>query len=431
MKKGCFAGFVFLICFLGTCLVGQAFGWDDWPHWRGPERNDISNETGLLKKWPESGPDKVWTFKNAGLGYAGIAVVGDQLFTMGTEEDKEFALCLSATDGKELWRTQIAQGGSRGRATPGWGDGSRSTPSVDEDRVYFLSANGTLACLKTADGSEVWDASMEDYGGSIPSWGFAESPLVDDGKVICTPGGDQGTILALDKMTGKMVWQSEPVRKDMDGTLSSPAKAHYSSLLPIELNGKKQYVQLLTLAVVGLDAETGSLLWQSDWPGRTAVIPSPIFFDGKVYVTSGYGVGSKLIDISSGNADDQWMSKAMVNHHGGVIKVGNYCYGSSDRKGWVCQDLSDGKMVWNDKKISKGSVTYADGMFIHVEENDGEVLLIDANESSHEIVSRFVMEPQTTRDRKKGKVWVHPVVASGKLFVRDQDVILCYDISAK
>ncbi len=176
---------------------------DDWPHWRGPDRNDISTETGLLKSWPESGPKQVWINQKAGLGYAGFSIVDGQLFTMGLEDDQEFALCLNAETGDEIWRVPIAS-----KYKNGWGDGPRSTPSVDGDRVYFMFAGGTLACLKGADGEKVWSINMSDFGGKVPKWGFAESPLVDGNKVVFTPGGNKGAFAAVDKMTGKKVWQS-------------------------------------------------------------------------------------------------------------------------------------------------------------------------------------------------------------------------------
>ncbi|MEL7500287.1 MAG: PQQ-binding-like beta-propeller repeat protein [Planctomycetota bacterium] len=398
---------------------------DDWPQWRGPNRNDQSNETGLLKSWPEGGPTQLWVNKDAGLGYAGFAVVGDRLFTMGLEDDNEFALCLNANTGEEVWRKDIGP-----RFKNGWGDGPRSTPTVDGEYVYFMSAVGNVACLTTADGTEKWTASMQDFGGKIPKWGYAESPLVDDGRVICTPGGPNTTIVALDKLTGKTVWKSEPIRGTMgDGKKTEPAIAHYSSVLPIEFNNRKQYVQLTVLAVVGLDAETGKTLWQNPFPGRVAVIPSPIFDDGDVYVTAGYGVGSKLISLEDDNqVDETWYTKAMQNHHGSVIKVGDFFYGSS-AKAFVCQSEKDGQMMWSDRSIKKGALSYADGLFYHVQERGGEVLLFDATESGKvKVKGSFVLSPQTKRRNPRGMIWVHPVIANGKLYLRDQEFIHCYDI---
>ena len=417
-----------IFCFLVSfSLAANSFGFDDWPHWRGPNRNDQSVETGLLKQWPEEGPRQLWVNKKSGLGYSGFAIAGDQLFTMGLEGEKEFALCLNADTGEEIWRKDISD-----KYSNNWGDGPRSTPTVDGDHIFLMTASGELACLAKSSGDMVWSVNMSDFGGKVPKWGYAESPLVDGDKVICTPGGEQCTMAALNKKTGTKIWESPPVTKELeDGSTTGPSSAHYSSVIPVNLNNRRQYVQLTVLAAIGVDADTGEQLWQSDWPGRTAVIPSPIVEEDKVYLTSGYGIGSKLIQISEDNSvSELWYSKAIQNHHGGVIKIGDYFYGSSS-KAWVCQSQVDGESVWSDRKIKKGSVVYADGMFYHVEESSGRVLLVQAGPESHSIVSSFKMSPQTERRKPKGKIWVHPVVANGKLYVRDQEIILCYDIKSQ
>ena len=174
-----------------VCLLLQAAVADDWPHWRGPNWNDRSGETGLLTEWPKDGPKQLWVNSASGLGYAGFAVVGEQLFTMGLEDNAEFALCLDATTGTEIWRQPVGT-----KFENNWGDGPRSTPSVDGDYVYVMTAAGTLACLKKNDGQEVWKVQMQDFGGQVPDWGYSESPLVDEDRVVCTPGGPKGTMVA-------------------------------------------------------------------------------------------------------------------------------------------------------------------------------------------------------------------------------------------
>lgn len=414
-----------------------ANGFDDWPHWRGPQHNDQSSETGLLKEWPKGGPPQVWNNKNAGLGYAGLAIVNDQLFTMGMEDNREFVICLNANDGTEIWRTSLESlpaGGPRdGGYLRQWGDGPRGTPTVDGDHVYVLGAGGHLACLKKSDGDKVWSAEMTDFGGKVPTWGYSESLLIDGLKVVCTPGGSIGTLLALDKKTGKKIWQSKPITRilESDGSETAAATKNYSSILPVEWNNQRQYVQLTEHAVVSVHPETGDIIWRSKWPGRTAIIPSPIFDDGEIYVTSGYDVGSKLIRIDDNNkVEEVWYTKDMQNHHGGVIKVGDYYYGSS-KSSYVCQNEKDGKKVWTDRNIKKGSIGYADGMFYHVQENDGKVILMEADEQSHFIKGSFTIGPQTKRRAGKGKIWTHPIIANGKLYLRDQEMIYCYDIKAK
>jgi outer membrane protein assembly factor BamB len=405
--------------FFGLSIDSRA---QDWPHWRGPNRNDISPETGLLATWPEGGPTRIWLNQNAGKGYAGLAVVNGRLYTMGLAEKSEFALCLDALTGEEIWRRPLGAS-----FTDSYGDGPRSTPSIDGNRAYLMTSIGALACLNLDDGEVLWQIKMRDFGGTIPQWGYAESPLVDGDFVVSTPGGPQGTMLALNKMTGEKVWQTEPVTVTLDETTSPPAKAHYSSILPITWNEERQFVQLTELAVIGVGAKDGKILWKSEWPGRIAVIPSPIFDRDQVYVTSGYGIGSKLIQLQPDNSvSELWFTRAMMNHHGSVVLLNDCFYGSSER-GFVCQDRETGKAKWGVRSIGKGALIHADGLFYHVQEDDGKVLLFAVNDQGVSLKGSFVLKPQS-EDRKRGKVWVHPIIANGRLYLRDQQYIYCFDI---
>ena len=387
----------------------------DWPRWRGYNQNDISTAEGLLQQWPKGGPELEWVYKQGGLGYAGFSIVGDRLFTMGLENEQEFALCLNAETGEKIWQANLGD-----PYTNSWGDGPRSTPSVDETRVYFMAAKGDLVCLNLDDGSKVWSRNMAEFGGKVPKWGYAESPLVEGEHLFCTPGGKKGSILALDKLTGEKVWQTEEVT----------SAAHYSSLLLTEQNEKQVLVQLLPDKVVGVDRQTGDVLWQTEFLGRVAVIPSPIFKDNKVYVCAGYGIGSKLIDVSGDEPEELFLNKVMTNHHGGVILLEDHLYGYSDGKGFICQSFETGEMLWNEKKkIKKGAVSYADGRFYFVEEKSGDVLLLEANSEGVTEQGRFTLAPQTERRKPKGRIWVHPVIANGKMYLRDQEFIHCFRIS--
>ena len=400
---------------VGISLVVEKSAGDDWLQWRGANRADRSNETGLLQQWPEDGPKQQWLFDQAGLGYAGFSIVDGNLYTMGLEGSEEFALCIDAETGKEKWRTTIGP-----KYSNSWGNGPRSTPTIDGEHVYCMSASGSLACLTTADGKLVWDRKMDELGGRVPNWGYAESPLVEGDLVVCTPGGEKGSIAALNKKTGETVWQC--------AELTEPA--HYSSIIAADINGSRQLVQLLVKKVVGVDAKAGKLLWETDWNGQTAVIPTPVFENGIVYVTSGYGAGCAAFRIGEGNqVQELYRNKVMKNHHGGAIAVDDHVYGYSDDVGWVCQNLDDGKMVWNDKKsVTKGAISYADGRFYHVQESDGQVLLIKADPSGYEEKGRFTLSPQTERRAKSGRIWVHPVISDGKLYLRDQEYIYCFDV---
>jgi outer membrane protein assembly factor BamB len=388
----------------------------EWPQWRGPNRTDVSTETGLLKKWPDGGPKQVWINKNAGLGYSAPAIVGGKLFTMGTREGSEILLTLEAATGKELWATPV------GKVLENrWGDGPRGTPTVDGEHVYVLGGQGTLLCAKVADGKPVWTRTMEELGGKVPTWGYTESVLVDGAQVVCTPGGEQGTVAALDKLTGKTVWQTKDWTKE----------AQYSSIVPAKINGEAQYVQLVMDSFAGISPKDGKVLWNAPFPGRTAVIPTPIVKDNLVFITAGYKVGSKLTEIKAGNQPTEvYRNNKMSNHHGGVILIGDHLYGHSDSKefGWLCMDFKTGEQVWSSTELGKGAVASADGMLYLVEEDSGTVVLAEASPKAWTEHGRFKLDPQSEIRSPQGRIWTHPVISGGKLYLRDQDLIYCYDI---
>ena len=388
---------------------------EDWSGWRGADRTAISTETGLLKQWPSGGPKRIWLSKEAGLGYSSFSVVQGKLFTMGAFGDKEHLLAFDANTGKSLWKTEVGN-----LLKNSWGDGPRSCPTVANGLIYVLGGSGNLACVDPNTGKTAWSVSLtRDLGGKVPGWGYTESVLVDQGRVICTPGGKGGALAALDAKTGKTLWRSKAFT---DG-------AQYSSPIVIEHGGVRQYVQLVMKNFVGVKAEDGALVWKSAWPGRTAVIPTPIHHEGQVYVTSGYGVGCKLVQLGSGGAKDVYDNKNMKNHHGGVIKLGDHLYGYSDGYGWVCQDFKTGDIKWNEKKgLGKGAISYADGRFYCQSEGDGSIALIEASPQGWKEHGRFKLDPQTKQRSKRGKIWTHPVIANGRLYLRDQELLFCFDV---
>lgn len=401
-----------LLLFVTTVGAEETY---QWPQWQGPYRNCLTDETGLLQSWPEGGPKRAWLFENAGVGYAGPAIVDGRMYIMGARDGTCTLLALDANTGRELWATPMGS-----MLENDWGDGPRSTPSVDGEFVYALSGRGTLVCVQAADGREVWRKTMEELGGTIPNWGYAESPLVDGNRLLCTPGGPQGTIAALDKMTGKVLWQSS----ELDDT------AQYSSIIRAEFNGQPQYVQLLEARIVAVAPDDGRLLWESPWGGRVATVPTPIAHNGHVFVTSGYGAGCKLLKIGPGNeAEIVYENKLMKNHHGAVILLGGFLYGYSDSVGWLCMDFLSGEQTWREKEaLGKGAIAYADNRFYCLGEDDGTVVLIDASPDGWNEHGRFTLEPQTQLRKDKGKIWTHPVIVGGKLYLRDQDLIYCYDV---
>ncbi|MCI0332491.1 MAG: PQQ-like beta-propeller repeat protein [Planctomycetes bacterium] len=387
----------------------------DWPQWQGPTRNGLTKETGLLKRWQEGGPPRRWLFDKCGAGYAGPAIVDGRLYILGARDGVCQLIAIDANTGDELWARSLGP-----EFHNDWGNGPRSTPAVDDGRVYALSAAGTLICVEASDRHELWRVTMESLGGTVPNWGYSESVLIDGDKVLCTPGGPHGAIAAIDKETGKVIWQSEELTDF----------AHYSSIVCGEFHRQPQYVQLLEKRLVGLSPEDGKLLWEVEWPGSVAVIPTPIVRGNRVFVTSGYGAGCMLVEVSANNeATKVFENKRMKSQHGGVINLGNFLYGFSDDVGWVCMNARTGDLEWRERDaLGKGAIGYADGRFYCVDQSEGNVVLIDASPKGWTERGRFTLEPQSQSRSPRGGIWVHPVIVDGKLFLRDQEYLYCYDV---
>ena len=402
------------VCFMCCLNVVAA----DWPQWRGADQTGVSPETGLLRTWPENGPELVWKATGLGQGFSSLAIVESTVYTNGDLEGVSYAHAIDIGADKPKWSQAIGKAGA-----PGWGGftGPRSTPTVSDGKVYVLGQYGELACLNAADGAVIWKKHLEeDLGGKIPEWGFSESLLVDGDLVLCTPGGKQGTLAALNKTTGDVVWRSTLCQ---DG-------AHYASIVKAEIEGVKQYIQLTADSVIGVGTD-GTLLWRAVRKGRTAVIPTPIVTRNLVYVASGYGVGSNLFEITKEDgqfkATEKYATKTMANQHGGVVLLGDYLYGYCDSKGWTCQSLATGEPAWTEKgQVGKGSLTSADGMLVLRSEKGGDVGLIKVSPDGYQESGKFVQP-----DFGKPMTWAHPVVSGKKLYLRDQDMLLCYDVAAK
>jgi outer membrane protein assembly factor BamB len=407
----------FAILLFVSCAVQIALAADDWPQWRGVNRDGHSADTGLLKQWPADGPKLLWKASGVGAGYTNVAVVGDRVFLMGDLGKSSSLIALNRADGSKLWATKVGKAGA-----PGWGGfvGPRCTPTVDGNLVFAVAQFGQVLCADATSGTEIWRKDYDkDFGAPRPEWGFAGMPLVDGDNVIFPCGGNDGDLVALEKKTGKLVWRSKELA---DGI-------HYSSPILAEIGGVRQIIQLTDAHVAGIQATDGKVLWSAERKGSTAVIPTPIYHDGEVYVTSGYGAGCNLFKITAEDgkfsATQVYANKNMINHHGGVVLVDKHVYGFSDgSKKWICQDLQSGKVVWQAKGVGKGSATYADGLlYLRAEAGPGTVAIINASSEGYKELSRF--DPP---DRSEKNSWPHPVITGGRLYLRDQDILQCYDV---
>lgn len=406
---------VWLAGFYGL-LAFNSLQADDWPQWRGPKRDGISRETGLLKQWPSGGPPLAWRTNGLGAGFSSVSIADGKVYTLGDRADASYVEALSEKDGKPIWAGKLGRTGGGGGYP-----GPRCTPTVDGKLVFALGQFGDLVCVDADKGVEKWRKNLqEDFRGKMMSgWGNAESPLVDGELLICTPGGRDGTLVALNKNTGQEIWRT----RDMTDS------AAYSSVVKAEINpgASEQYVQLTDASVFGVAAKDGKLLWKAPRSGRTAVIPTPVVRDNLVYVTSGYGAGCNLFKITGDKAEEVYANKNMANHHGGVVLIADHLYGHSDGKGWICQNLKDGEIVWSERgKLEKGSIAAADGHLYLRGENKGTIVLIEASPKGFIEKGRFEQP-----DRSRQNSWPHPVIANGKLYIRDQDTLFCHDVKEK
>ena len=386
----------------------------DWPQWRGPDRNGLSKESGLLQQWPASGPPLAWSISSLGAGYGSLAIKDDRIFVQGSSGRQSIVYVLNRADGKGIWSKALGPAGDNDR-----GPGPRGTPTVDGDRVYVLTENGDLACLKTQDGTSVWQRNiLKDFAARNIDWEISESPLVDGNHVIVTPGGRGAGMVALDKLTGATVWTS----KDLSD------EAGYSSAVVGEVQGVRTLMTLTAEAGVGVRASDGKLMWRyRQVANRTANITTPIFFDNKVFYTSAYDTGGALLGLTAQNgevkAQEIYFTREMQNHHGGVLLVNGYLYGFNNSI-LTCLEFSTGKMMWRNRSVGKGSLTYADG-HLYIEGEDNVVGLAEASPTGYREKGRFRIPDQGLPS------WAHPVVAGGRLYIRNQRTLVQYDIRAR
>ena len=516
---------------------------DDWPQWQGPNRNAISSETGLLKEWPAQGPALAWRVENLGGGDSAPAVVDGKLFGMSNRDGKEIVWAISEEDGSPIWSTPLGDAVEQRMRQSKEGPGG--TPTVDGDHLYVIGMGGRVACLQRSNGSLVWERQLTtDFGGKVPPWSYRESALVDGDRVICTPGGPEAIMVALNKKTGETLWtsrtsaaadqapnapgtlggrkpqgglqplapsalrpgalrpgalqprdlqpgglqpqkigqddgvierggsfvqpQTAPPPRDPDAPKSeaggrppqrgngqrpggagfgnrggggrfgrggSRPGAGYSSAIAIDFEGQRQYVQLTAKSLIGVAADTGQILWQYDAPANAMGIncSTPIYQDGILFAASAYGNGGGAIKLKKQNDgsydfEELYFTSSMQNHHGGMIVIDGALYGANGGNGGGMMtgiDFQTGDVLWKERKGPKGAVAYADER-LYLRSEEGPIVLVEPSKDGYLERGRFDQP-----DRSSSKAWAHPVIANGKLYIRDQNLLLCYDIQAK
>lgn len=416
-------GLLFLII-TAISLTGRISA-QNWPQWQGSSRDGKSTETNLKLDWTEKKPPLLWSFREAGAGYSSPTIQNGILYCQGAANGDDFAFALKAETGKLIWKQRLGDEFVMDR-----GNGPRGSVTVDGEKLYLIRGGGQIHCLSAKDGAILWQKDFRiDLGGEFMSrtdWGYSESPLVDGNLVICTPGGSQGTLAALDKNTGEVVWRS----------IGWTDTGGYSSVIVAEIDGIKQYIQLAKNGVAGISAKDGKLLWNVNVAGnRVAAIPTPVYHDNMVYATSGYGAGCACIRLKKEGdgfiADTLYKNRNMSNHHGGVVLVDGYIYGYSDGPGWICQNFVTGEKVWeykDSKGPGKGAVLYADGHLLCLEENTGTLVSAVASPVGWKETGRLEIPERSGVPSLDKMVWTHPVIANGKLYIRDHNLLFCFDL---
>ncbi len=427
MKMKSKIGFSVITLIIMLVITGVNVSAQDWPQWRGANREGVSKETGLNLNWADKKPALLWTFRQAGAGYAAPTIVGTTLYGHGGAEGNDFAFALDTQTGKLKWKQNLGELSVIER-----GDGPRGSVTVDGDKLYLIRGSGIIHCLAAADGKILWQKDFKkDFNGALMSnWGFSESPLVDGNLVICSPGGAEGTVVALNKNSGSVVWRTKELTDN----------ASHSSAIIAEVDGVRQYILLAAKSVAGVAAKDGKLLWKIpiEGPRVVAVIPTPIYLNNMVYVTNGYGVGCFLVKLTrSGeifNAEKVYSNSIITNQHGGVVQINGYLYGFSDQpsNSWVCQNMKTGEVAWSqrgqDVGVGKGSILGINDRLLLFDMLNGTLAVVAASPDGWKEFGKITIPERTKVTTQDNQLWTHPVVANGKLFVRDHDLLFCFDL---
>jgi outer membrane protein assembly factor BamB len=416
------AATVMLLC-LPVAVFGQEKADVDWPTFHGPQRDNVSTETGLLKAWPAAGPPLVWTASGLGQGWSTVSVAGGVIYTAGKVGDGAFVFAFKL-DGTPLWK---AANGGDWEAPEGarWARGyagSRATPTIDDGLVYHMSGLGRLAAFDIRDGKEVWALDLpKQFNAKRAMWGYAESVLINGDRLICSPGGTKGRTVALNKKTGDVIWAAtEPA----DGP-------SYCSAVIVKTGDVRQIISVNAAAVYALDAGTSALLWRHAFTNKRGInAVTPVHKDGILCVSTGYGRGSIGLELTADGktvkARQLWEIKLLDSQHGGTIGLGGFVYGSGDQqRGWFCIEMQTGKRMWRADGVGKGAVSMADGLLYCLSEG-GALALVRPTPEKYVELSRF-----TVPNGGAGKHWAHPVISGGRLYLRHADKLFAYDIRAK
>jgi outer membrane protein assembly factor BamB len=402
-----------LVGILGLAAAAQAA---DCPRFRGPAGDGQFSDTGLLKQWPQGGPKLAWTVQGLGKGYSSATVAGGTVYVTGMDDQKQGILFAFNLDGSPKWKTPY--GPELEKQGPSVA-GTRATPTVDGDRVYLLTGFGKLVAFDAAKGQVLKTVDLlERFKPKQAQFGFADSVLVDGNKLICTPGGADASVMALDKNTGETLWQTKG--------LSQPTG--YCSSRIVRHGDQRLVLTMLAGGVVAVDAATGEVAWQHEYPHRAGVQPNPpLYADGMVFISSGMGSGGAMLSLTETNptAAPVWAEKALDCQMQGTVLIDGCIYGTaqSANKGLVCLDWKTGKVLWNAPEVKQGAVTAADGM-LYVYGVDGTMRLVKANPAAYEPAGQFTVSGGTDEH------WAHPTIANGRLYLRHGDSLMAYEIGS-
>jgi len=388
-------------------LISLTAAAGDWPQWRGPNRDGISSETGLLTSWPAGGPRVVWKTTGLGEGYSSFSVVQGRLYTQGQRGDQEYVYAFDIKTGTKLWEVPTGRPYREQR-----GNGPRGTPTIDGDRLYAMAADGKLVCLEAVTGEVLWSQNVvQKYGASVIHWGMSESPLVDGNRLIVMPGGPGASVVSLNKLNGELQWKT------------GSDSAGYSSAIVADVEGVRQILALSGQSAIGILEQNGELLWRyTKVSNGTANIATPIYYDGHVFVSSNYGTGCALLKLGPRTMSEVYFNRDMMNHYSTSVLVDGTLYGYSNNI-LTAMDFKTGKVLWRNRSVGKGSAIYAD-KHLYVLGEDGVLGLVEASPSAYKEVSRFEI--------RKGDypTWTPLVISDAKMYLRDQDNLTCFDIKA-